>query len=106
MIKDFSFKFLPADFRKLYFRFNGEEKDVLQSIGAFKSAIAVLGKHHTELAQVPAEQLIHVAVLIEGQFRKHKDMVNQIASPAQKKAVTNQRQFTRGIAIVRQEKTC
>ena len=86
--------------------FNGEEKDVLQSIGALKSAIAVLGKHHTELAQVPAEQLIHVAVLIEGQFRKHKDMVNQIASPAQKKAVTNQRQFTRGIAIVRQEKTC
>merc|ERR1719443_2357828 len=67
--------------------FNGEEKDVLQSIGALKSAIAVLGKHHTELAQVPAEQLIHVAVLIEGQFRKHKDMVNQIASPAQKKAV-------------------
>ena len=52
MIKDFSFKFLPADFRKLYFRFNGEEKDVLQSIGALKSAIAVLGKHNTELAQV------------------------------------------------------
>ena len=67
--------------------FNGEEKDVLQSIGALKSAVAVLGKHNTELAQVPAEQLIHVAVLIEGQFRKHKDMVNQIASPAQKKAV-------------------
>ena len=55
--------------------FNGEEKDVLQSIGALKSAVAVLGKHNTELAQVPAEQLIHVAVLIEGQFRKHKDMV-------------------------------
>ena len=67
--------------------FNGEEKDVLQSIGALKSAVAVLGKHNTELAQVPAEQLIHVAVLIEGQFRKYKDMVNQIASPAQKKAV-------------------
>ena len=48
----FSFKFLPADFRKLHCRFNGEEKDVLQSIGALKSAVAVLGKHNTELAQV------------------------------------------------------
>jgi len=36
---------------------------------------------------VPADQLIHVAVLIEGQFRQHKDMVNKIATPAQKKAV-------------------
>merc|ERR1719487_375865 len=67
--------------------FNGEEKDVLQSIGALKSAITVLSKHHAELVQVPADQLIHVAVLIEGQFRKHKDMVNQIATPAQRKAV-------------------
>ena len=33
-------------------RFNGEEKDVLQSIGALKSAITVLGKHHAELLQV------------------------------------------------------
>jgi predicted nucleic acid-binding Zn-ribbon protein len=46
-----------------------------------------LGKHHAELVQVPADQLIHVAVLIEGQFRKHKDMVDKIASPAQRKAV-------------------
>merc|ERR1719504_177109 len=67
--------------------FNGEEKDVLQSIGALKSAVTVLGKHHAELLQVPADQLIHIAVLIEGQFKKHKDMVEKIASPAQKKAV-------------------
>merc|ERR1719174_549100 len=67
--------------------FNGEEKDVLQSIGALKSAITVLGKHHAELVQVPADQLIHIAVLIEGQFRKHKDMVNHIATPSQKRIV-------------------
>ena len=91
---------------RLNLRFNGEEKDVLQSIGALKSAIAVLGKHHAELVQVssaadspplvqtesiedrrayrgkfqflvevPADQLIHITVLIEGQFRKHKDLV-------------------------------
>merc|ERR1719298_308569 len=67
--------------------FNGEEKDVLQSIGALKTAITVLGKHHAELLQVPETTLINVAVLVQDQFRKHKDMVNSIATPAQKKAV-------------------
>merc|ERR1712224_108439 len=62
-------------------------KELAEFNGALKSAITVLGKHHAELVQVPADQLIHVAVLIEGQFRKHKDMVNQIATSAQKKAV-------------------
>merc|ERR1719428_129835 len=68
--------------------FNAEEKDVLQSIGALKSAITVLGKHHAELLQVPTETLINVAVLIQDQFRKHKDMVEKITTPSQRKAVT------------------
>merc|ERR1719261_759581 len=68
--------------------FNAEEKDVLQSIGALKSAITVLGKHHAELIQVPSDTLINVAVLIQDQFRKHKDMVDKIVSPSQRKAVT------------------
>merc|ERR1719261_259696 len=68
--------------------FNAEEKDVLQSIGALKSAITVLGKHHEELIQVPSETLINTAVLIQDQFRKHKDLVNKITTPAQRKAVT------------------
>merc|ERR1719199_1273530 len=68
--------------------FNGEEKDVLQSIGALKSAITVLGKHHAELLQVPTETLINVAVLIQDQFRKHKSMVDKITTASQRKAVT------------------
>ena len=32
--------------------FNAEEKDMLQSIGALKSAITVLSKHHSSFAQV------------------------------------------------------
>ena len=32
--------------------FNAEEKDMLQSIGALKSAIVVLSKHHSSFAQV------------------------------------------------------
>ena len=38
-----------------------------------KSALSGTSVHG--VGEVPAEQLIHVAVLIEGQFRKHKDMV-------------------------------
>merc|ERR1719440_2518178 len=68
--------------------FNGEEKDVLQSIGALKSAITVLGKHHAELLQVPEQQLINVAVLIQDQFRKHRALVDKITTPTQRKAVT------------------
>merc|ERR1719399_1584605 len=36
--------------------FNAEEKDVLQSIGALKSAVTVLGKHHSEFLQVDESQ--------------------------------------------------
>merc|ERR1719409_301797 len=40
--------------------FNAEEKDMLQSIGALKSAVTVLGKHNS-FAQVPSEQLLDIA---------------------------------------------
>merc|ERR1719247_362353 len=33
--------------------FNAEEKDMLQSIGALKSAVVVLSKHHESFAQIP-----------------------------------------------------
>merc|ERR1719428_1150495 len=59
--------------------FNGEEKDVLQSIGALKSAITVLGKHHAELLQVPSETLIKTAVLIQVQFHKHAKAVQALS---------------------------
>merc|ERR1719149_461784 len=58
--------------------FNGEEKDLLQSIGALKSAVTVLGKHNS-FAQVPSNTLINMAVMIQGEFRKHKDLLSQIA---------------------------
>ena len=55
--------------------FNAEEKDVLQSIGALKSAIIVLSKHHEFLQTVPSEQLINIAAMLQWQFHKHKDML-------------------------------
>jgi len=68
--------------------FNAEEKDVLQSIGALKSAIIVLSKHHEFLQTVPSEQLINIASMLQWQFHKHKDMLEEIMTPVQRKAVT------------------
>merc|ERR1719375_45834 len=67
--------------------FNEEEKDMLQSIGALKAAIVVLSKHHPSLAQVPSETLLNIAVTVDTQFKKHKDMLNAIVTPSQRKAI-------------------
>jgi DNA repair exonuclease SbcCD ATPase subunit len=67
--------------------FNAEEKDVLQSIGALKSAIIVLSGHH-EFIQVPSETLINIAAMVQWQFHKHADMLKDIVTPHQRKAVS------------------
>jgi uncharacterized coiled-coil protein SlyX len=67
--------------------FNAEEKDVLQSIGALKSAIIALSKHH-EFIQVPSETLINIAAMVQWQFHKHADMLKDIVTPHQRKAVS------------------
>jgi len=67
--------------------FNAEEKDLLQSIGALKSAITVLSKHNTFLQRMPAESLINIAAMLQNEFHKHADLVEQIATPSQRKAV-------------------
>merc|ERR1719261_1209763 len=68
--------------------FNAEEKDVLQSIGALKSAIIVLSKHN-EFLQTSAgeEQLINIAAMMKWQFHKHKDMLADIITGQQHRAV-------------------
>jgi chromosome segregation ATPase len=65
--------------------FNGEEKDMLQSIGALKSAVTVLSKHHESFAQVPSEQLLDISAMINHQFIKYKDLLREILTPKQKK---------------------
>jgi len=66
--------------------FNAEEKDLLQSIGALKSAVTVLGKHNS-FAQVPSQTLINMAVMMQGQFHKHAALIESIATPTERKAV-------------------
>merc|ERR1719460_884230 len=63
--------------------FNAEEKDMLQSIGALKSAITTLGKHHAELMQMSSDSLINVAVKIERQLHKHAKAVQQLSAKQQ-----------------------
>merc|ERR1719160_1137003 len=65
--------------------FNGEEKDMLQSIGALKSAVTVLSKHHSSFAQVPSEQLLDISAMINHQFIKYKDTLREILTPKQRK---------------------
>merc|ERR1719146_275094 len=67
--------------------FNAEEKDMLQSIGALKSAIVVLSKHLSSFAQVKSEDLLNIAVTLKFQLYKHSDMLRGIITPSQKKAV-------------------
>merc|ERR1719271_1123442 len=67
--------------------FNAEEKDVLQSIGALKSAVTVLGKHNSFI-QVDEGTQINIAVTIQDQMRRHKSLVEKIASPRQRKEIT------------------
>merc|ERR1719379_2999440 len=64
--------------------FNAEEKDLLQSVGALKSAITVLSKHHSP----GDEALLEISAMIDIQFKKHKAMLEEIITPAQRKAVS------------------
>jgi hypothetical protein len=67
--------------------FNGEEKDVLQSIGALKSAVTVLSKH-TSFVQIPSNTLLNIAVMVQSQFHKHGDILKSAMTPSQRKVVS------------------
>merc|ERR1719253_1687695 len=68
--------------------FNAEEKDMLQSIGALKSAVTVLSKHHESFAQVPEADLLEIAVTVEDQYRKHEALLKGTVTPTQRRAMS------------------
>merc|ERR1719359_789174 len=69
--------------------FNAEEKDVLQSIAALKSAIAVLAKHQGgAFLQLPESQMSQVKATLSHEMEKHADLLQDVITPNQKKAVT------------------
>jgi len=62
--------------------FNAEEKDMLSAIGALKSAVTVLSKHHTK-----EESLLEVAVMVKSLARKHAGLLSAAQHSHAKKAV-------------------
>jgi len=73
--------------------FTAEEKDLLQSIGALKNAIAVLAKHQllqksTALLQTEASQLSVAADIAKREMEKHAALLDGVLTKTEKKKVT------------------
>jgi len=68
--------------------FNGEEKDMLQSISALKSAVVVLGKQNAASAMLQdSNTAINIAVMLKDEMTKHKSIIGDSISPEQMKAI-------------------
>merc|ERR1719201_2732637 len=68
--------------------FNGEEKDMLQSISALKSAVVTLGKQNAASAMLQdSNTAINIAVMIHDELKKHKSVIGDSLSPEQMKAI-------------------
>eukprot|EP00397_Hematodinium_sp_SG-2012_P017840 GEMP01018254.1.p1 GENE.GEMP01018254.1~~GEMP01018254.1.p1 ORF type:complete len:652 (+),score=206.87 GEMP01018254.1:22-1977(+) len=66
--------------------FNGEEKDLLQSISALKAALTVLSKHHPQaLLQSDDTTLVNIASVLHHQMFKYSDMIDEVVTPSQKR---------------------
>merc|ERR1719247_2239132 len=66
--------------------FNAEEKDLLQSISALKSAVTVLSKHHSML-QVPASHMLGVAATLQHELSKHASLLQGILAPSARRTI-------------------
>merc|ERR1740138_940362 len=68
--------------------FNAEEKDLLQSISALKSAITVLSKHQAgALVQMPAGHLNSVAATVNYQLQKWAPFLKGVLKHSERKAL-------------------
>merc|ERR1719503_477029 len=67
--------------------FNEEEKDLLESISALKSAVTVLSKHNSFL-QMPRSHLVGVAATVQNEMQKHAGMLSGVLSHKAKKTVS------------------
>jgi len=67
--------------------FNAEEKDMLQSISALKSAVVVLSKHHGGAALLQNVQM-QVATTIQHELHKHSALLEGVLTRSQKRIAT------------------
>merc|ERR550514_2173185 len=68
--------------------FNAEEKDALEAISALKSAIVVLSKHHSAAA-LQTDSLVSIATMLRHQMHKHADILGEVITPKQKRAIAS-----------------
>jgi len=66
--------------------FNEEEKDLLGSISALKSAVTVLSKHNS-FVQMPRSHLEGLAATVQNEMQKHSSLLDGVLSHSEKKAV-------------------
>jgi len=66
--------------------FNEEEKDLLESISALKSAVTVLSKHNS-LLQMPRSHIVGVAATVQNEMQKHASLL--VLTHAQKRAMSS-----------------
>merc|ERR1719265_2555956 len=66
---------------------NAEEKDLLQSISALKSAVTVLSKHQGgSLLQVPRSHALSIAATLQNEMQKHASLLQGVLTRSEKKA--------------------
>jgi len=67
--------------------FNAEEKDLLQSISALKSAITVLSKHNGGgFLQMPRSHAMSVAATMQNELQKHASLLQGVLTRSERKA--------------------
>merc|ERR1719287_117848 len=66
--------------------FNAEEKDLLESISALKSAVTVLSKHNSALVQMPRSHILGVAATLQHELSKHAALLQGLITPSQRRA--------------------
>merc|ERR1712166_214759 len=66
--------------------FNEEEKDLLQSISALKSAVTVLSKHNS-LLQIPRSHVVGVAASVQNAMQKHSSLLSGVLTHSERRAV-------------------
>merc|ERR1712178_344365 len=67
--------------------FNEEEKDLLGSISALKSAVTVLSKHNS-LIQVPRSHVVGVAASVQNAMQKHASLLQGVLTHSERRAVS------------------
>jgi len=67
--------------------FNGEEKDLLQSISSLKAGITILSKH-SSMMQMPESHVAGLAASVQNAMEKHSAMLAGVLTHSERRAVS------------------